>query len=97
MSNFIAIEFLIMFIDRKKSLKHSKPEFKMYIDFDPINKVFYHNFFFDEYKIVLKIALIPLLNDNDNFWDITTNNGDCLDLKYEKFNLAKYVYLLHFA
>jgi len=85
-----------MFLDSKNSLKHSEFDFKMFIDFDSINKVFYHNFFFDESKIVLKIALTPLLNDNDNFWDITTNNGDCLDLKYEKFDLTKYVYLIHF-
>jgi len=85
-----------MFLASKNSLKHSEFDFKMFIDFDSINKVFYHNFFFDEYKIVLKIALTPLLNDNDNFWDITTNNGDCPDLKYEKFNLTKYVYLIHF-
>lgn len=85
-----------MFLASKNSLKHSEFDFKMFIDFDSINKVFYHNFFFDEYKIVLKIALTPLLNNNDNFWDITTNNGDCPDLKYEKFNLTKYVYLIHF-
>ncbi len=45
MSNFIAIKFLIMYIDRKKSLKHSERDFKMYIDFDPRINVFYHNFF----------------------------------------------------
>jgi len=86
-----------MFIDHKKSLKHSEFDFKMYIDFDSTYKVFYHNFFLDEYNIVLKIALTPLLNNDDNFWDITTNIEDCPDLKYKKFNLAKYVYLLHFA
>jgi len=86
-----------MFLDHKKSLTQLEFDFKMYIDFDPTNTVFYHNFFFDENKFVLKIALTPLLNDNDNFWNVTTNNGDCLDLKYEKFNLAKYVYLLHFT
>jgi len=85
-----------MFLNYEKSLKNSEFDFKMFIDFDPSNKVFYHNFFFDEYKSVLKIALTPLLNDNDNFWDIITNNGDCLDLKYEKFDLTKYVYLIHF-
>ena len=55
-----------MFLDHKKSLKHSDFEFKMYIDFDPKSKIFYHNFFFDENKFVLKIALTVLLNDNDN-------------------------------
>ena len=70
MSNFIAIKFLIMYIDRKKSLKHSELDFKMYIDFDPRINVFYHNFFFDEYNFVLKIALTPILNDNFYFWDL---------------------------
>ena len=87
---------MIMFLDYKQSLKMSDFKFKMYIDFDPNTKVFYHNYFFDEYKSVLKIALTPPLIDNDDFWDIATNNGDCLDLKYEKFDLTKYVYLLHF-
>lgn len=86
-----------MLLDHMKSLKHSEFDFKMYIDYDPTNTVFYHNFFFDEYKFVLKIALTPLLNNNENFWDITTNNGDYPDLKYEKFNLTKYNYLLHFT
>jgi hypothetical protein len=68
----------------------------MYIDYDPSFKVFYHNFFFDEYKIVLKIALTHTLKDKDNFWHIVTHNEDCLDIKYEKFTLSKYVYLMHF-
>ena len=85
-----------MFLDYKQSLKNSDFDIKIFIDFDPNFKVFYHNYFFDEYKIVLKIALTPPLIDNEDFWDIATNNGDCLDLKYEKFDLTKYVYLLHF-
>ena len=84
-----------MFYDYKRSLINSDFDFKMYIDFDPNIKVFYHNYFFDVYKSVLKIALTPPLNDNEDFWVTTTNNGDCLDLKYEKFDLTKYVYLLH--
>ena len=86
---------MIMFLNYEKSLKNSDFDFKMYIDFDPNFKVFYHNYFFNEYKIVLKIALTPPLNDNDDFWYNATNNGDRLVFKYEKFDLTKYVYLLH--
>jgi len=85
-----------MFLDYEKSLKNSEFDFKIFIDFDPNYKVFYHNYFFEEYKSVLKIALTPPLNDNEDLWDNATNNGDCLDLKYEKFDLTKYKYLLHF-
>jgi len=85
-----------MFLNYEKSLKNSEVNFKMFIDFDPTSKVFYYNYFFDEYKCVLKIALTSPLYDNEDFWDNTANNGDCLDLKYEKFDLTKYVYLLHF-
>ena len=56
-----------MFLNPEKSLKHSEFDIKMYIDYDPTNRVFYHNFFFDEYKIVIKTALTPQLNNNDNF------------------------------
>ncbi len=35
----------------------NESEFKKYIDFDPIKRICYHNYFFDEYKFVLKIAL----------------------------------------
>ncbi|TKJ24100.1 MAG: hypothetical protein CEE43_00015 [Promethearchaeota archaeon Loki_b32] len=84
-----------MSLNYEKSLKNSEVNFKMFIDFDPTSKVFYLNYFFDEYKSVLKIALTSSLYDNDNFWDNTANNGDCLDLIYEKFDLTKYVYLLH--
>ena len=85
-----------MVLNYRKSLKNSDFDFKIFIDFDPNFKVFYQNYFFEEYKIVLKIALTPPLNDNDDFWDNATNSGDCLDLKYEKFDLTKYKYLLHF-
>jgi len=88
---------MIMFLNYEKSLKNSEVKFKMFIDFDLTSKVFYHNYFFDEYKSVLKIALTPLLNDNDTFRDMTITSGDCLDLKFERFNLTKYVYLLHFT
>ncbi len=86
-----------MIFDYMKTLNDSIFKFKMYIDYDPINKVFYHNFFFDEYSFVLKLALTPILNNNDNFWDIPTRDEDCPDLKYEKFDLSQYVYLLHFS
>ncbi|MFX0071515.1 MAG: hypothetical protein ACFFAO_10540 [Candidatus Hermodarchaeota archaeon] len=73
--------------------------FKMYIDYDKKNQIFYHNFYFDEYKFVLKIALIPPLNgefgifNNDKKYVFGNNS---FDLKLEKFDLTKYVYLLYY-
>lgn len=85
-----------MFSRHSKSGKEFNIEIKMFIDFAPDIQVFYHNYFFDEYKIVLKIALTPSLNTNDNFYDNATNNRNCLDLNLEKFDLTKYVYLLNY-
>ena len=78
----------------------NESEFKKYIDFDPIKRICYHNYFFDEYKFVLKIAFSPPLNNNllgcyDNMKEIFDVDG--VDLKFEKFDFTKYVYLLHYG
>jgi len=53
-----------------------------------------------KYKFVLKIAFSPPLNDNplrcyDNMKEIFDVDG--IDLKFEKFDITKYVYLLHYG
>ena len=71
----------------------------MYIDFDPKKKVFYHNFFFEEFKFVLKIALTAsfIYEKKDYNKDIAESaSGDNVFLKYEKFELVKYIYLLSY-
>lgn len=91
-----SVKILNMFSMHSKSGKESNIQIKKYIDFSPDIQVFYHNYFFDEYKFVLKIVLTPSLNENDHFYDNATNNGNCLDLRLEKFDLTKYVYLLYY-
>ncbi len=57
----------------------------MYIDFDKNKQVFYINLYFDDYNISLKISLTGIKNRISND-----------DIKIEKFDLTKYVYLLHY-
>lgn len=79
--------------------KDSGLKFKIYIDFDPKKNVFYHNFFFEEVKFVLKIALTAsfIYEKKDYNKDIAEiTSGDNVFLKYEKFNLAKYTYLFSY-
>lgn len=75
-------------------------KFKMYIDYDRFNHSFYHNFYFDDYKFVLKIPLTPQINDGENDFDDKVNDGrvsnDGSDVRLEKFDLTKYAYLLYF-
>jgi len=74
-------------------------EFKKYIDFDKENQVFYHNFFFKKSAFVLKIALTPSLKFDDTYYSENLNdikNENSLSLKYEKFKLTNYVYLMYF-
>ena len=54
---------------------------KKFIDFDKNGSVFYNNLWLDDQKVAIKI---PILEEN-------LLNGD---LKIEKFDLAKYTFLL---
>lgn len=54
---------------------------KKFIDFDKNRRVFYNNLWLDDQKVAIKI---PILEEN-------LLNGD---LKIEKFDLAKYTFLL---
>ncbi len=94
--NLCINKVIIMFLKSKNSETKLDLNFKMYIDFDLNIGVFYFNFYLVKYKFILKTALTPPLNANENFWDNATNNGDYLHFKYEKFNLTKYAYLLHY-
>ncbi len=85
-----------MFFKSKNSETKLDLNFKMYIDFDPNIRVFYFNFYLVKYKFVLRIALTSPINNDENLWDNAPNNGDYLHFKYEKFNLTKYAYLLHY-
>ncbi len=84
----------------KKLEKNAELIFKMYIDFDWIKRVFYHNFYFDEFKFVLKITLTPSLanesGDPVEEYERSKERKNQCDLKWERFNLSKYVYLLYY-
>ena len=73
---------------------------KIYIDYDSNKQVFYYNFFFEEFNFVLKIALISSLICEENNYskdlerDITDDSS--IFLKYERFDLTKYAYLLYY-
>ncbi len=85
---------------KKNVEKGSDLNIKMYIDYDSNKQVFYYNFFFEEFNFVLKIALISLLiyEENNNYKDLEKiiTGGSSIFLKYERFDLAKYVYLLYY-
>ncbi len=57
---------------------------KNHIDYDQIEQIFYDNIYFDNSGIVLKIPLISLMKNISNE-----------DIKIEKFDLTRYIYLLH--
>ena len=53
---------------------------KKYIDFDKNNKTIYINYFFDEFKIVLKVPIV--LGGNQD-----------AEIKMDNFNITEYNYL----
>lgn len=57
---------------------------KMYIDFDRTEGKIYINYSVEEFKLVLKESLISTDRTNS-------------DSKIDRFNLAKYTYLIHFS
>ena len=63
----------------------SKNREKKHIDFDKSKQIFYDNFYFGENNMVLKI---PILGVKDKI--------SCDDIKIEKFDITKYMYLLFY-
>lgn len=56
---------------------------KMFLDFDKNSEKFYVNYFFEKFKIVLKVSLIR-------------DKGQEFVIKFDKFNLTKYTFLVSF-
>jgi len=56
---------------------------KKHIDYDKFEQIFYDNLYFESSNSVLKIPLISLIK-----------NISYDDIKIEKFDLLKYIYLL---
>ena len=65
--------------------KEKKIDFcqKNHIYYDQIEQIFYDNIYFDKSDVVLKIPLMSLIKHISND-----------DIKIEKFDLSKYIYLL---
>ncbi|MFW9970683.1 MAG: hypothetical protein ACFFDF_10820 [Candidatus Odinarchaeota archaeon] len=53
-----------------------------FIDWDKFENVFYNNFYLQNYKIVIKIPLVPRKSNKD--------------IKIKKFDLEKYTFLVSY-
>jgi len=54
-----------------------------FIDWDKFKNVFYNNFYLENYKIVIKMSLLPKEGLED-------------EIKIKKFNLEKYTFLISY-
>jgi hypothetical protein len=66
-----------------RSLKKDKLSITKFLDWDKYKNIFYNNFYLKDFKIVIKIPLIPK-NNNEQ------------EIKIKKFNLTKYTYLISY-
>ncbi|MFX1488687.1 MAG: hypothetical protein ACFFBI_06030 [Promethearchaeota archaeon] len=62
------------------AVKESEISLRRFIDWDKFRNIFYNNIYLENYKIVIKMPLIPQMDSED-------------DIKIKKFNLEKYTYL----
>ncbi|MFX1313157.1 MAG: hypothetical protein ACFFHD_11175 [Promethearchaeota archaeon] len=61
-------------------VKKEEIEIQRFIDWDKRENVFYNNIYLENFKIVVKMPLIPKIGSEE-------------DIKIRKFDLAKYTYL----
>ncbi|MFX1379709.1 MAG: hypothetical protein ACFFA4_11530 [Promethearchaeota archaeon] len=54
-----------------------------FIDWDKFKNVFYNNFYLQNYKIVIKMPLVPRKSDKE-------------EIKLKKFDLEKYTFLVSY-
>ncbi len=62
------------------TVKKEEKEIQRFIDWDKFRNVFYNNIYLENYKIVVKMPLIP-------------KKGLEEEIKIKKFDLEKYTYL----
>ncbi|MFW9866375.1 MAG: hypothetical protein ACFFEN_09800 [Candidatus Thorarchaeota archaeon] len=62
------------------AVKESEISVRRFIDWDKFKNIFYNNIYLENYKIVIKMPLLPQMDSED-------------DIKIKKFNLEKYTYL----
>lgn len=64
-------------------MKKNELSINMFIDWDKYKNCFYNNLYLGDYKIVIKMPLIPQQVSKQ-------------DIKIRKFNLSKYTYLISY-
>ena len=64
-------------------MKKDELAINMFIDWDKYINCFYNNLYLEDYKIVIKMPLIPQQVSKQ-------------DIKIKKFNLSKYTYLISY-
>jgi len=65
------------------TIKDNQISIQKFIDWDKFENVFYNNFYLENYKIVIKMPLVPRKEPKDK-------------IKIKKFNLEKYTFLISY-
>jgi hypothetical protein len=65
------------------TVKDDQISVQKFIDWDKFENIFYNNFYLDNYKIVIKMPLLPKEGSKD-------------EIKIKKFNLEKYTFLISY-
>ncbi len=65
------------------AVKDREITIQKFIDWDKIENVFYNNLYLEDYKLVVKIPLVPKRDSEE-------------EIKIKKFNLEKYTYLISY-
>ena len=65
------------------AVKDDQISIQKFIDWDKFENIFYNNFYLDNYKIVIKMPLLPKEERED-------------EIKIKKFNLEKYTFLISY-
>lgn len=65
------------------TVKNEQISIQKFIDWDKFENIFYNNLYLENYKIVIKIPLIPKEEKKD-------------EIKIRKFDLEKYTFLISY-
>jgi hypothetical protein len=65
------------------TVKKEEVSIQKFIDWDKFKNKFYNNLYLDNYKIVIKMPLLPKKEEQDN-------------IKIKKFDLEKYTFLISY-
>ena len=65
------------------TVKDNQISIQKFIDWDKFENIFYNNLYLENYKIVIKIPLIPKRESKN-------------EIKIKRFNLGKYTFLISY-